>query len=333
MPMPGSFAAGAKVRMGLLLVIASAFAGLVAWFQLAHGRKVPVSITTWPGYEYLYLAEQKRLAGPFGLDLVVKQYSSLADQRSAYVRGDLQVMATSVPEAIAVCQDVPQRCPVLVLVLDESLGADRLVSRRDLTSPGQLAGLRVGLERTVLAEYILLRSFEGQPLTIEDLDLRFDGPVALVRSLQAGDLDAIVTYAPHDIPLRQDQRFHELFSSRSMPGEVVDVLAVCPQFARRRARDVKALVRTWWAAQAHARSNRNDAVALMAQRQQISPEQFRLSEQGLRYPDPSQQQRLLAEDGPVARAIDSMAQLMIRAERIQADVPLPRPSTAFLVQP
>ncbi len=320
--------------LGVLLLGAGGLLALLAWLLFGQSRKVLVAITSWPGYEYFYLAEQKQLARPHGLELVVKQYSSLADQRAAYVQGELNVMATTLPEAIAVCQERPQRCPLLVLVLDESLGADRLMARRELTSPAQLRGMRVGLERTVLAEYLLLRSFEGLPnLGLEQLDLRFDGPVALVRGLQAGDLDAIVTYAPHDIPLAADGRFAELFSSRRLPGEIVDVLAVSPEFARSRAGDVRALVRTWWAAQDFARRLPTEAVAEMAQRQQITPEQFRQSEQGLRYPDSAKQLDLLRAKGPVERALAGMAAQMRQAGRIEAAAPLPRTSTGFLVTP
>ncbi|MDI9406242.1 MAG: ABC transporter substrate-binding protein [Chitinophagaceae bacterium] len=324
------------VRGVALTVIGGGIVSLLAlaiWFRFTQGRRLLVSITSWPGNEYLYLAEQRQLARPFGLDLVIKQTSSLADQRQAFVRGDHNVMATTVPEAIAVCQEAPKRCPELMLVLDESLGADRLIGRSGLSAPAQLVGQRVGLERTVLAEYLLLRSFAGQPIRLEDLQLRFDGPVALVRALQAGDLDAIVTYAPHDTPLRTDPRFRELFSSRRVPGEIVDVIAVAPEFARTRRRDLQALVRTWWAAQAYARQRRREAVEVMAQRQQITSDQFRESERGLRYPDASQQRLLLASDGPVARSIERLAQLMRQAGRLEAGAPLPRPTTAFLEAP
>jgi NitT/TauT family transport system substrate-binding protein len=320
------------LALSVLLVLAGTV-GAAAWLQARQARRLFVAITSWPGYEYLYLAEQKQLAQPFGLDLRVKQYSSLADQRLAYVRGDVNVIATTLPEAIALCQEVPTRCPQLVLVLDESLGADRLIARVGLASPGALVGQRVGLERTVLAEYLLLRSLEGQSAGMADLQLRFDGPAALVAGLRAGELDAIVTYAPYDLPLRQDDRFHQLFTSRRIPGEVVDVLAVDPVFLQGRRRDLQVLVRTWWAAQSYARRHRSEAVALMAQRQQITPAEFDQSEQGLRYPTPAQQSLLLAEEGPVAQAIARMATLLVNAQRIQPGAPLPKPTTALLLEP
>mgnify|MGYP006278180201 CR=1 FL=1 len=324
------------LRSRLLLgLVVAVVAGAAGWlWQLSRQRSpLAVAITTWPGYEYLYLAEQQQLGRAYGLQLKVLQYSSLVDQRQAYERGDVPALATTVPEAIAICQEAPQRCPQLVLVLDESSGADRIVSRIALRTPQQLLGSRVGLERSVLGEYMLVRSFGAHPPSLSQLRLHFDGPTALVKALQAGDLDAIVTYAPHDTPLLGDPRFRVLFSSRSIPGEVVDVLAVDPAFAQRNPNDVKALVQTWWAARRFALHHAAEAVSLMAQRQQITPEEFRASEHGLNYPGPAAQNRLLAPGGPLARSISQMSALMQASGGLHAGAPLPQLSAAFLVTP
>ena len=217
--------------------------------------------------------------------------------------------------------------------LDESVGADRLFARREIRRPEQLLGRRVGLEASVLGQYMLLSSFGTRPVNLERMDLVYDGPQALVRGLQAGSLDAIVTYAPHDLPLRDDKRFHALFSSAALPGQVVDVLAVDPRFARLEPTMVKALVRTWWAAQAEVRRHPDASLALMASRQRMDARQFLRTEEGLRYPGPSQQRWLLAADGPLARSMAKMSQLMQQAGRIRPDAPRPGLSTAFLEAP
>jgi NitT/TauT family transport system substrate-binding protein len=319
------------IRLAAVGLVAVAAAALALW-QLSRQRTpLAVAITNWPGYEYLYLAEQKQLGRPYGLDLTVQQFSSLLDQRQAFERGDVPLMATTLPEAIAVCQEAPKRCPELILVLDQSLGADRVLARAPLARPQQLLGRRVGLERAVLAEYILLRSLGDRPVVLDRaMRLSFDGPVALVEGLKAGDLDAIVTYHPYDASLIGDPRIVELFSSRQIPGEIVDVLAVDPVYSRSHRRELKALVQTWWAARDFARRNPGESNALMAQRQQLDPAQFEASQNGLHYPMASQQRALLAPNGPLASTLRRMADLMQSSGRIRADAPLPVLSRAFL---
>ena len=329
---PPSAGVRSKLLLGLVVALVAGAGGLL-WLLGRQRPQVAVAITSWPGYEYFYLAEQQQLGQPYGLQLKVLQYSSLVDQRQAFERGDVPVLATTVPESIAICQEAPQRCPQLVLVLDDSRGADRIVGRSELSGPQQLRGRRIGLERSVLGEYMLVRSFGANPPPVSQLKLQFDGPAALVRGLQAGELDAIVTYSPHDTPLLSDPRFRVLFSSRAIPGEVVDVLAVDPTFAQRQPEDVKALVQIWWAARTFASRRPDEAVPLMAQRQQITPEQFRANEQGLSYPGQAEQKQLLAPGGPLAHSITRMAALMEASGGIHAGAPLPQVSRAFLVSP
>lgn len=316
----------------LALVAALVAAALTTLWELNRQRpQLAVAITSWPAYEYLYLAQEKNLGRAFDLEVVVQQFTSLVDVRRAFERGDVPVMATTVPEAVAVCQEMPARCPQLFLVLDESLGADRLIARATYRTPADLLGRRVGLERTVLGEYVLLRSFGDRPPALKQaLQLRFDGPAALVARLRKGELDAIVTYAPHDIGLLEDSDYRVLFSSRSIPGEVVDVLAVDPAYARSHGRELRALVKTWWAARDYSRRFPAEAISRMAQRQQLDPRQFEASERGLNYPGPSDQQRLLAADGPLTHSLAKIAALMQRSGVISPQAPLPALSRSYL---
>lgn len=311
-----------------------AAAGLGLW-QLSRQRsELRLAIIDWPGYEYFYLAQDKDLGRPLGLNLQVTQFSSLLDQRQAYERGDVQVIATTIPEALAICHERPARCPELILVLDQSDGGDRILARAPISTPQQLLGKRVGLERAVLAEFLLTRSLGDQPRPIQDLmQLQFDLPAGLVTRLRSGELDAIVTYHPYDTQLRQDPAIREVFSSKRIPGEIVDVLAVDPLTARERPRELRALVRTWWAARDYARRNPGQAAAVMAQRQQLSPEEFQASQQGLIYPGAAEQRRLLAPGGPINRSMKQVAALMRDAGGMAAEAPLPVLNPQFLEAP
>ncbi len=263
----------------------------------------------------------------------MQQYSSLEDQRLAYGRGDVEVIATNLPDAIAICQEVPKRCPELFLVIDQSEGADVIVSTSDFVDVRGLVGQTVGLERTLLAEYLLLRAFETKQVPFDQVRLVHEGPSALVSALSKGKVAAIVTYPPHSDSLREDSRYRDLFNSAQIPGEIGDVLAVNSAFAKRHPGMIRALVRTWWAAQALARAEPLSSQALMAKREQVSPAAFVASERGIRYPSPADQAEMLAPTGSVARVLVRMADQMISARRLSAKAPLPSSTQAFLLMP
>jgi NitT/TauT family transport system substrate-binding protein len=322
-----------KQCLAWLAGLALVGAGVGAWRLLRQDSRVSVAISSWPGYEAFYLAEQRRLGQRFGIDLRVQQYSSLDDQRAAYGRGDVEIIATTIPDAIAICQETPSRCPQLILVLDHSAGADVLVSRREITSVRGLVGQRVGLERAVLSEYLLLRALEAERLGLDQVRLVHEGPQGLVAAFQRGDLAAVVTYPPHANPLRSDPRYRVLFSSLQIPGEVLDVLAVNPAFAQRHADQLRDLVRTWWASRALIQAEPVASQALMAQREQVSLAAFVESERWIRYPGPGEQHAMLGPKGAVDQVVSRMAAEMVAARRILPEEPLPTPSRAFLAQP
>ena len=308
------------------LLAVAALAGVAALAACGLFRREPqvrLAIVDWPAYEYFYLASRKGLDRPLGYSLQVDQFGSLQDQRQAFSRGDVDAIATTLPEAIAICREAPARCPALVLVLDESYGADQLVAAARWRTSKELKGQRVGVERSVLGEFLLLRALQPHGLSLSDLTLRYEGPKALVAQLERGSLDAIVTYAPHSDRLLDDPRWRVLFSSREIPGEVVDVLAVSPELASHDPALVRALVATWWAARELAAKQPQEAVALMAQRQGATPQQFLRSQRLIRYPDPAQQAVLLAAEGPVQRTLVQLEQLMRQANRLPDQLTLP----------
>jgi NitT/TauT family transport system substrate-binding protein len=228
---------------------------------------------------------------------------------------------------------VPKRCPELFLVIDQSDGADVIISKSDIGDVRGLFGQTVGLERTVLSEYLLLRAFETKQVPFDQVRLMHEGPSALVSDLSKGKVAAIVTYPPHSNLLHEDSRYRVLFSSAQIPGEIVDILAVNPAFAKRHPGMIRALVRTWWAAQALARAEPISSKALMAKREQVSPAEFVASERGIRYPISADQAEMLAPTGSVARVLARMAGQMISAGRLSAKTPLPTPTQAFLPKP
>lgn len=160
-----------------------------------------------------------------------------------------------------------------------------------------------------------------------------EGPSALVSALSEGKVAGIVTYPPHSNLLREDSPYRVLFSSAQIPGEIVDVLAVNPAYAKRHPGMIRKLVRTWWAAQALARAEPTSSQALMAKREQVSPAEFVASERGIRYLGPAVQAEMLAPTGSVARVLARMADQMISAGRLSAKAPLPMLTQAFLPKP
>ena len=127
-----------------------------------------VAIIGWPAYEYFYLAEQRQLGLRHGLKLKVRQFGSLQDQRLAYVRGDVDVLAADP----IVLRRQPQRLRALVATWWE---ARRWADRH----PGQAVALmaeREGLDPSAFTASEAGLTYRG-PADQRRL-LAVDGPVS-----------------------------------------------------------------------------------------------------------------------------------------------------------
>lgn len=307
-----------------LQVLAAASCGIAL---LACGGQSPrplsLAITDWPGYEYFYLASKKNLDLKSNLRLKVHQFSSLEDQRRAFVRGDVEAIATTLSESIAICRQSVSRCPVIVLVLDESDGADQLIASSDFSSVAQLKGKRIGLERSDLGEYMAFRALQAADISFNQVKLVYAGPRKLIDLLGQNGVDAIVSYPPHIDFLKDPKKWKVLFSSSDIPGEIVDVLAVSPALFRDQS-VVQRLVDVWWSARELWQQDPAGSSAVMAKRQGITAEQFQAAQKWIAYPSRADQQSLLAANGGVESTLQKIKLQLEQTGLHGSEVILPR---------
>jgi ABC-type nitrate/sulfonate/bicarbonate transport system substrate-binding protein len=105
---------------------------------------------------------------------------------------------------------------------------------------------------------------------------------------------------------------------------VFDVLAVDPQYLARHGDTITALIRAWAAAHQAARRNPTRTLALAAQREQLSPEEYRKAEQGLVYFSLDQQQPMLQPGGVLARNLKAVQAVQERLRLTAPGAPVPK---------
>lgn len=116
-----------------------------------------IAINPWPGYEFLYLAEQQQLFKAQGVEVQILQFDSLNDARRAYERGQADGFGGTLVEVLMAREQSP-RHPQVVHVSDYSNGGDLLIARPGIDSVQQLVGRRVAVEPGTLNTLVLSRA-------------------------------------------------------------------------------------------------------------------------------------------------------------------------------
>ena len=284
---------------------------------------VEVPVSNWPGYEYMYLAHKLGLDQQAGLTIKPLQFPDPQTIVHAYLRGDLPLAQLTTVEAVDLCGRVPSRCPEIVLVLDESRGGDQIAVARSVSSLAALQGQPVAVTFSTLGPYVLSRALEQQGLSLADVQLRNIPLAQMPDALRSGEVKAAVFFPPFSDYAARDGVSRTLFDSRAIPGEVFDVLAVDPTYLRRHGDTVTRLIRVWAAVHQAARRDPERAIALAAQREQLSPEEYRQAEQGLVYFSLDQQVPMLQPGGVLARNLRAVQAVQERLKLTTAGAPVP----------
>lgn len=298
----------------------SAAAGLAALLA-GCGREsnVPlrIGINAWPGYEFLYLAQEKGYYTKEGVSVRLVEFNSLSDARRSFERGQIDGLGTTVVEVLQ-ARDHSPRSPQVVQVVDYSDGADMILTQPGITNAEGLRGKRVGVELASLGVFVLSRGLEKHGLKLEDVQTVSCDQVSMESQFLKGELDAVVTYPPTSIKLRNHGKAHRFFTTSEIPGEVVDVIAFDAELCRRRPEAIAKVLRAFHRAIRYEREQPADAHAIMARREGISPAEFRDAlTDGIRMVGPGEQLDYLRPGGKLARVIDATDRALRQSGQVE----------------
>lgn len=224
---------GRRGRMQRRDVLKAGVAGLAptalgtAGSSLALGACTPrrptlrVALIEWIGYAFLYLAKEKLAARQRELRLV--EFPSNTAAMTALFNGDVGIAALTLDEVLRAREGGLDA--QVILVIDQSHGADVIMARPDVGGLAQLKGLRVAVEASAGGALMLSKLLSAAGLSASDV-VKVDATADRhVDAYRRGEVDVVVTFEPIASALRREGALTWM-DSRQFPELIVDVLAV-----------------------------------------------------------------------------------------------------------
>ena len=278
-----------------------------------------VGLTLWPGYEPLYLASSLGYLDSAQVTLVdtTSPQGSIQGLRN----GDLDAAALTLDEVLLlVDQDVPLQ---VVLLFDYSNGGDAILADNAITGVAGLKGRRVGLESSALGTYLLSRALEGQGMSLDAVERRYIKVGDQQQAMASGEVDAVVTFDPVRSQLLAEGA-REIFTSREIPREIIDVLAVHRDALQQHPERVRHLVAAWYRALGYLEVQPQTAYETMGRRLKQDKAGVEQSFSGIELLDHTDNQRLLGrgafEPSPVSASATGLAYIMVGQQMLH-DLP------------
>jgi NitT/TauT family transport system substrate-binding protein len=306
------------MRSSIRYLCATLLAALIApGCRPAPPPPLRIAANPWPGYEFLFLAEQKGFFLAESVDVRLVETMALADTRRAFERRQVDIFGGTLVELLLSRQLSDRKAQVFYLC-DYSNGSDVILARPPLAAVPDLKGKRIGVEPASVNLTLLAAALHRHALTLRDVIIIPLAQDAMPAAAAGMAVDALVSYPPVSLHL-QRAGFTAIFDSTQVPGEIVDVLAADADVLRTRPRDCAAVVRAFVRAQRFAAEHPDEAHSIMAGRERISVPEFRSALAGIRIVPFHEQAAALAATGSVTRALRRTAEAL--AETGQAPTP------------
>ena len=292
------------------------------------GRPLRIGLAIWPVYEIAVLARSLGQLDSKRVQLL--DYGTVAEALRAYRNGvvDGVALTTSyVIELLALSSN-----DRIVLVIDVSKGGDALVASPAIRDISQLKGRRVAVESGSLGSLVLSRALEYGGLAKTDIHVVPVDISGQQAAFSSGVVDAVVTYEPLRSALVA-RGGHDIFNSSMMPNEIMDVLLVRESATRERKDEIEHLSEAWFQALDYLQRHPVDAAKRVAPREDLTPEAYLSSLNGVQILGREENQRWLTGSPPLINGhLQSLADVMHRAGLIATPVRVGAVSTGRFIQ-
>lgn len=260
----------------------------------------------WPGFELVFLARE---LGWLEQDLVrLHETSSIAATKQALRNGEVQGAMMALDEALILCSE-DMRLKI-ILVFNISIGADAVLARPGLIDRQTMLGKTLAYENSSTGKLMLHEFMRHYGLSEKELTT-FSLSVEKHESAWSREqVDILVTGEPVVSKLKKHGA-QQIFTSRQIPDLLYDVLVVTEEAANNYSSTLEHLLKTYFRALQHFRTNPMDSSHRIARRMEMRAEDVMQLYYGLLIPDALANYAYLSEqDRRMVNAAENLSNIM-----------------------
>ncbi|MBI2267293.1 MAG: ABC transporter substrate-binding protein [Armatimonadetes bacterium] len=270
----------ARISFLLILVMAVWFSGCTRKPETGPGQgkggekpPVTVGISLWTGWMPWWIVNEKGFFQKEGANAKTVFFKGYMDSMQALAAGKLDSCSLTLGDTILPVSEGVELSAVLIN--DFSDGGDGVLAKEGITF-GNLKGRQIACENGSVSHFLLLKALEKHGLKESDVKLNNMTGDDAGTAFMAGAVPVAVTWNPFLFQAEQKGKGKIIFSSKEIPGSIVDLLVFQKATVKERPEEVKAIIRAWYDALAFiaAPETRKEAIAIMAKGAGATPEEF-----------------------------------------------------------
>jgi NitT/TauT family transport system substrate-binding protein len=242
-------------------------------------REYQIGWSVWTGWMPFKLMEAKgflaRRAAEHGITVKLTEFPVYMDSVTAFAAGKLDGCALTAMEAL---QPAAAGIDTVAIVVNDTSNGGDGVLVRGISDLRGLKGKEILLAELSVSHYLLVRGLDSVGMRESDVKIKnTDGDEAGKAFVADPKVEAVTTWNPHLFQATEGGKGKVVFSSKEIPGEIIDLLVVNGRALAESPQLAQVLTEAWYDAMRaiEAPATREESIAIMAAGAHASVDEFK----------------------------------------------------------
>ncbi len=242
-------------------------------------KPIRIGYNVWMGYRDFFVAADKGFFKEVGVPVELVKYDNYTTFFANVVSKKIDGCTGTTPDLVV--QTAGHVAVQAVWQFDFSVGGDVLVGRKEIASPADLKGKRIGLVVGTFSHLFVEAGLNKYGLSINDVKVVDVKEDQIEAELEKGTIDAGHTWKPYLTKALQ-KGYKIIFTSKETPGLIGDMLIIRSDVIADRPQDVQKIIQTLVKANTYALAHQAEANAIAAKYGEVPTEDIETVLQGLK---------------------------------------------------
>ena len=224
---------------------------------------ISIGYSDWPGWTCWSIADKQGFFKKHNVNVKLVWFPNYTDSLNAFAANQVDANCQTWSDTMGPLAQGQQA--KVVLINDNSAGNDAVVAGPGIKSMKDLKGKKVATELGTVEQFLLDKALAANGMTEKDIQYVpikvQDCPGAMI----AHQVDAVAVWEPNKSQLLAKlPGSHVIFDSRSLPGQIPDLLVFQSKVVDAHPEQIQGIVDAWYDTLAWWRAHPDDAVKIMA---------------------------------------------------------------------
>jgi NitT/TauT family transport system substrate-binding protein len=237
----------------------------------SNNKKIKIGVSDYPGWSTWYIAQGEDYFKKNGVDVELVWFPVYSDSLQAFNSGNLDMLCVALSDTIA--PYLKGTDFKIVLVNDNSAGADALAVKSEYSSIKDLKGKTVVTEYGTIEHFFLLKALETEGMKESDINFVNMNVGDASSALITGSVDAAALWEP-SLSLATSRGNKVLYSSKEAPGLIPNLLIAKGDMIKNNSEAVEGVINSFFDAMEFYSENPDKALGYMAKQNGITSEEM-----------------------------------------------------------